>query len=272
MKDKRLNKKAKSEKSKPVQKDTEKAKLAITALTAARRKHRVEAIENLTDQQSLLDAALNDSSFEVRMAVAQRLTDQAKLAAFILNEHRPGVYRIACDKLTDQQTIANLALKVPIHISKYLIREILTDQMKLAGIAQSDPKAENRLEALKKLTDKQLLSNVLKKTVFLDKRVYLYSITKLRSEEIHACLMQLVKKSGSAEERKSVATRLIALLKTDEFAADLFWSDMARFYGKEYTDHKIINDHTDGSCGHIDYVHHTDVGLGVNFPPYPFND
>jgi hypothetical protein len=247
----------------------EQAKLALTALTAIRRKDRVEAIEKITDQQTLLDAAMNDSGFEVRIAVAKRLTDQEKLAAFILKEFRPGVYRIACDKLTDQKTIAYIAKRAGT-ISEYLIREKLTDQKELAIIAKSDPKKENRHAALTKLTDEQAIIEAIKREKTRKDRIYAYSKTKMYNHVIYMCIIEILSKNLSLERRKYNANRLIELLKTDKFAANLFWSDMAILCDREHTDIKAIIDTSDDCGGR--FTPHADWGLGVRFPPYPYND
>jgi len=64
------------------------------------------------------------------------------------------------------------------------------------------------------------------------------------------------------------------LLKNNPLAAKLFWDSVSDMSIEKHEDHTNHDDWRSSSsdCNHTDSNKHTDTGIGVVFPPYPFND
>ena len=249
----------------------------------------------LAYQEMLLREAKWHNTFIVRKDAAIGLTDQRLLAQFLQFEHRPQLYHIAGDKLIDPDAIID-AVRNAKYCRAFLVNEKVTDQQLLAELARTDPQNEVRIAAIRKILDEQLLIElartdpqeeirlaaldeiydeqaiveIAKNNSSWEMRFRAYARTEEYCPKINASMERMLY-DESSEYRKAAATRLIELLKADQFAAHTFWSDMARISEKEHVD-EIVTVNREDDCGHEDYTRHADRGIGLRFPAYPFDD
>lgn len=125
------------------------------------------AVKKLTDQKLLIDFAKNDRNYEIRYAAAEKLTDQTiaqnVFVDYIKNTESPYYQRMAIKKVTDQTLLADVAKNANdnemIGVCCDAV-ENLTDQVLLADVAKNAKNKWTCCNAVKKLTDRTLLADV----------------------------------------------------------------------------------------------------------------
>ena len=244
--------------TKAVKKIKKEAKLARVAKEARCSEARVAAVERLTDQDVLAYVAKNDEDRAVRVAAVEKLTDQDILAYIA--------------KINWYSDVGDAAFKK------------LTDQNVLVDFAMNDEKPWFRKAAVKKLTDLKktdtaILELLISKFPDIDLRLKIFSKLPYASRNLVNNLEYvLLIRSGNFQERKYAANELIGMLKRNRKAAAIFWNEVrekAMIAHEDSRNHIDRHDdyseygHTDS---HDDFYKHTDCGIGVDFPPYPFED
>jgi hypothetical protein len=198
----------------------------------------LRAIEKMTDQKKLAKVAKTAESWEVRKRAVWKITDQSMLVDVAKNDGDSRVRKAAVEELTDQSA--------------------------LADIAKNDKDSDVRKAAVEKLTDKSALADVAKNGEDWNVAIVAYKRLGLNTD-ITAKLSSLI--NGSYSARKNSAIALIQLLKNDHKSASFLWKRVSE---KSRTPHLDEPD-TILECG-MNMEDGYDTGIGIEFPPYPFND
>jgi hypothetical protein len=115
---------------------------------------REAALNKLTDQALLARTAVEGKDSDVREAALDKLTDQALLARTAVEHKDYSVRQTAVAKLTDQALLAKIAIKDKDRYVRDDAVAKLTDQALLAKIAVEDENGDVREAAVDKLTDR----------------------------------------------------------------------------------------------------------------------
>ena len=244
------------------------------------------AIEKLDNSVGLARVVQDTVWRETGVLAKNRWT--AKYVYLDLSKNTPDkmILEAAVEKIKEKKLVELLnCMKSPEVIAACIIRKI-NDMALIEEIARQynhnasiKKMAEERLDSFGLLTAEQRKTMIQtaedKSLVDLagysnDWGVRLDAYKKMDgyNEEIYNAILNLERWHGKS--RKEAATKLIPLLLKDRFVAGLFWNDCARLSCKQHDDYVWHDD-----CGvdrQVEPATHEDTGIGVVFPPYPYND
>lgn len=208
------------------------------------------------DKELFKIAAIHtQKSTQERIAAAQKITDP-QLLAQLTNQYVGGHFKVACP--------------LEVRAVAYMRLGDYDNMYKLIG-------SINRIESVANITDPKLLTTIIEKEEDISLRMDAWQKLSSDGAELRSGMNQLIN-GGSFEIRKQAAQKVIEYLSSNQAAAKLFWNTAAR-YIHEHSDGDVPTYHTDKGgheigCAHTDdaNMRHQDTGVGIELPPYPFED
>jgi hypothetical protein len=219
---------------------------------------RHDAILMLNDEKALKRITLNSNNVSIRGIAEKQLALVRKKAV---------------KKMTDKEELKDIAINDPDDSVRIIAVNKITDEETLIRVAMNDTIDYIREKAIAKIKNQEALCHIAKNNKVWSVRLKAYRKLKDYDEVVYESLYKIVNEPYLI--RKKAAIRLVELLKNNHTGAKLFWnsiSTMCRGNHKDYVrhHHDIIRS---SDCSHNDYDKHTDSGgIGIDFPPYPFND
>ena len=249
---------------------------------------RQAVVERLEDQETLKHIFLNDSFWQIKQKALSKITDQRFFVDTIKNpstiknsSDNSLLIQLMSEKITDTGMLAELALDNTCDISvRHSAIAKISDLNVLTTIIQHDSDPFVRSAAITNINDQKTLKDIALSDNDLHVKMSAYKkLTNCNNAILRAFeaiyLAPYQKDDVPYYSRKSYAEDLIRLLSKDAFAAQLFWDRAAGISAKAHTDKTFAHQdygHSSNDCGHNDISPHTDTGIGISFPPYPFND
>ncbi|MFZ0473387.1 MAG: hypothetical protein WAL94_12290 [Bacteroidales bacterium] len=133
---------------------------SCASLTSPDYTKRIQAVNKLTDQNTLYKVASTDSNLEVRIAALNRISDQNILYKMAMEEKDPKVRLIAFNGISDQNLINNLAVMSTDKELQLSAITKVTDQDILHKIALKNMLTEVRMAAFNRITDQNIINNL----------------------------------------------------------------------------------------------------------------
>ena len=291
-------------------KNPEKARRAVERLTnqkkigeAAKKARHEEirklAVNKLTDEIVLADVAKYTFTREINRGIytvhqdtcfpaLEKLTDRRLIFEVAKSAWNPKLGEAAMKKLTDENDIAELMMRGRSEWFGDAMKKIKNPAL-LEKIRKTNDNplvrgmAKDRLIALgvtpyESVSYAKRMNDIAVFNYFSNwaKRLADYKGMKEYNEEIYDAVHTLIfahtnipyKGSENTVKQREAAKQLISLLSNDKFAAGLFWKDCAQKCGDKHSDH---SDHVDWDWG-VSHHEHSDSGICVSFPPYPFDE
>jgi len=249
------------------------AKIAKDASDFHVRRFAADTIEN----KAVLAGLANESTDpDVRLTAVKKIEDQQILKQVYLHDSDIFVREEAMKKITDTDILTEFALSNQYGSSTQLLAiEKLSDLNVLTTIAKNDNDELVRCAAVRKIKDKKTLTDIALNDKSHDVKMCVFeNLDKSANRFIVNALNGL--RNDTLQKRRSYTEDLIRLLSKDAFASKLFWKEASRISAKAHTDKFSAhqdNGHSSNDCGHTDSSpRHQDMGIGITFPPYPFND
>lgn len=220
---------------------------------------RCEAIDKCKNKALLRDV------IQGKVAATERAVRMAKVSFVKLAD------------TSDEELLCELALekKADYNTPKIAIEKVESTPL-LIRLYEELGSMTHRSNVLRKIQSAPYLEGLLQKenTTFSEKMIA-YKNLPYYEAQIEECLKKL--NGGNYADRVRAAKRLPELLENNQKSAFFFWNDSKVRADEPHTD---TNPHIDngvsrtrsGDCTHDDFHRHTDTGLGVVFPPYPFED
>jgi len=228
----------------------------------------------INDIQFIEDNALHNKYRSVRKALVKRINDQAVLTKIVEEDTASPVRQEAVKKIEDQELLKQIYLHDSDSSVKKAAISRITDVQFFVDIIKNASKSEMIETIIHNITDQKALEAIALNVNEQRMKRCAYKNWKNRKNAILNAMDGLEK--GTWQIRKSSANDLIRLLSKDPFAAKLFWNEAAALSKIQHDDR---NSHSDSGekgrsndCTHFDHQQHSDSGIGVVFPPYPFND
>jgi hypothetical protein len=166
---------------------------------------RIKAIEQTTDQATLVRIALSDSDPKVRLAATNRLNNenQSDLKMIAQQDSDPSIRKAAVTRLSDQSAIASVALNDADAQVRLAAVARLSDQSTITSIALNDVDTQIREAALAKVKEQSALTKIAQQNS--DPLIREAAVKKL-SDQI---AIITVAKSDSSSAVRLVATRMV---------------------------------------------------------------
>jgi len=183
---------------------------------------REEAIEHLTDQNTLGWIAKNDDYVFNRHSALRKIIDQSILEDIAKNAGDSYVRIAAIDKVTDQAVLAWIAQNDPDRDTKISAIHKLMDQVVLGKIARGEgiiPMLEVRFAALKNLTDQTSLGWIAKNDSAIGIRIF--AISKLIDQH----LLVFLAKNDERSDVRIAAIEKLTCLNEYQWLNELFTLD-----------------------------------------------
>ena len=243
-----------------------------------------------TEYRWSTDVDYNKSTLELRLKAFQKITDQESIKYVFLNVNDFSIKEAALSKITEPHFLTVIAQDQKHYDSpiQCLVIEKISDRNVLEKLAKNNDgnircTAEKRLKCVEvsNINDQKTLEEIALNNHDWDIKICAFETMDERNNVIVDALKGL--KNGALRvrphrERQSYVNNLIHLLSSDSFAAKVFWKEAAKISATEHTDgleHEDSSSHSsDCNTIHSDFeMHrHQDTGIGITFPPYPFED
>ena len=176
---------------------------------------RLAAVEQLTDEDSLLEIMGTARDMNVRQAAVTRIADPARLAEIAMGD-RIDVHEAAVETLTDQALLAQIAAACTYEPTRLAALNKLTDQTVIAGIARSNNNFNQKVAeiAVGKLTDQALLASIAKLTD--NEALPFVRVAAVNRLTDQTALDDLAKNNSNRFVRDAAKTRLTHLRRQQE--------------------------------------------------------
>ena len=141
--------------------DVDNNALADIAMNGSDYNARLQAVENITDEDVLLDIAINCNHDYVAEQAAFNITDEDVLIDLARGKCGIPVRYAAAQKINDKNVLAEIALSDPDYEVRYVAIKKIDDDDVLEEVLRNDSSTNARIEALKRIKDGDKLKNLL---------------------------------------------------------------------------------------------------------------